>query len=420
MSRPDDNSSGLLCSGLRAAALLVAAVIAAGFAPAVRAGAPTIIHSFDSSGYGAFEAMLLQHGTLYGVLNNDSDLDAGGIFSLAPAGGSKWGFDEFHRFNPEQNDGGNPHGALIEVGGDLFGTTFAGGSHGNGTVFGLKSPHWPEKILHSFNELPQGGSPDAGLAADARGNLFGVALEGSFACGDLGCGLVFELAKNSAGTYAYKILHKFSAGRADGNYPTSAPVYLDGHIYGATSQGGKHGAGIVYELTPASAGKWTYQIVHDFSGPDGDLYYGNGLTVHNGSLYGTTGSGGAGCGVGCGVIFKMTPPKTASGDWSFVVLYKFKGDNSKDGAHPVTPLAFGAGGTIYGATEFGGGRAAGTLFMLDPGGKSETVLYRFSSESGCNGPVAGLTIDPAPLTLFGLMSTGCGPTHYGYAFSFAP
>jgi hypothetical protein len=52
-----------------------------------------------------------------------------------------------------------------------------------------------------------------------------------------------------------------------------------------------------------------------------------------GNLYGTTGSGGvANLGQTYDVAFRLSPPPTGSGPWTYVVLYSFTG--GQDGAQP--------------------------------------------------------------------------------------
>jgi uncharacterized repeat protein (TIGR03803 family) len=57
-------------------------------------------------------------------------------------------------------------------------------------------------------------------------------------------------------------------------------------------------------MTPGAQGKWTYSVLHRFTGADG-FDPEAGLTLdRKGNLYGTTVAGGAG---GAGVVFEITP-----------------------------------------------------------------------------------------------------------------
>ena len=84
-----------------------------------------------------------------------------------------------------------------------------------------------------------------------------------------------------------------------------------------------------------------------------------------GALYGTTGTGGEGScsgGIGCGSVFKLTPP-SGSGAWTETTLYEFTGGN--DGGEALAPLLLRRGG-LYGTTYVGGSASGGVLFQLKP------------------------------------------------------
>ncbi len=87
-------------------------------------------------------------------------------------------------------DGANPHAGLIaDAAGNLYGTTVYGGANGNGTVFKV-TPTGSETVLYSFTGGSDGANPEAGLIADASGNLYGTTANG----GSNGVGTVFKLA----------------------------------------------------------------------------------------------------------------------------------------------------------------------------------------------------------------------------------
>jgi uncharacterized repeat protein (TIGR03803 family) len=79
-----------------------------------------------------------------------------------------------------------------------------------------------------------------------------------------------------------------------------------GNLYGTTLYGGDPncGCGVVYKLSPGSNGKWTYTVLHRFTGTDGAQPGANLILDNKGNLYGTTVTGGAG---GYGVAFELTP-----------------------------------------------------------------------------------------------------------------
>ena len=77
-------------------------------------------------------------GDLYGTTYyGGSTENAGVVYELKPSGSSYketvlWSFDTV------SGDGYYPRGGVILVGGNIFGTTYAGGSHGAGTAFEIK------------------------------------------------------------------------------------------------------------------------------------------------------------------------------------------------------------------------------------------------------------------------------------------
>ncbi len=235
-------------------------------------------------------------------------------------------------------------------------------SGGGGTVFELipnrNKTAWTYKVLYSFCSEPgcaDGANPAASLIMDKTGNLFGTTESG----GDNG-GTVFELTPNSARTsWTQKVLYRFCAAAqcADGAEPV-AGLIMDSaeNLYGTTALGGARGDGTVFELTPNSAKtSWTHKILYSFctqtNCADG-AYLDAGLIMDSsGSLYGTTYEGGANS---QGVVFELTPnaKKTA---WTQSVLYSFcEQSDCNDGAEPDAGLIMDSAGNLYGTTQYGG------------------------------------------------------------------
>ncbi len=118
-----------------------------------------------------------------------------------------------------------------------------------GTVFEL-SPRegggWTETVLHSFGNGTDGQNPYAGLIFDAAGNLYGTTVRG----GIHGLGTAFELSPREGGGWTETVLHSFGNG-TDGQNPYAALIFdAAGNLYGTTYQGGIHGGGTAFEITP--------------------------------------------------------------------------------------------------------------------------------------------------------------------------
>ena len=202
-------------------------------------------------------------------------------------------------------------GVVMDKKGNLYGTTIYGGIDGNygpglichnkcGVVFELTAAG-VEKVLYAFagSEKRDGAAPFAGLIMDSKGNLYGT----TFAGGLYGQGTVFKLTPTGQET----VLYSFGL-PPDGGFPVGRLVLdAQGNLYGATAFGGAHAQGTVFKLTPSHQEKTLYDFT---GGADGGQPL-DGLAIDpQGNLYGSTFIGGnfsPQCIVGCGVVFKVAP-----------------------------------------------------------------------------------------------------------------
>jgi len=101
----------------------------------------------------------------------------GGIFELTRGTDGQWTETVLHLFDVSSSmEGQNPMSAVtFDTFGNLYGTTWKGGSSNLGTVFEL-SPgadgQWSERTLHSFDGI-DGAQPFSGVILDQAGNLYG-------------------------------------------------------------------------------------------------------------------------------------------------------------------------------------------------------------------------------------------------------
>jgi uncharacterized repeat protein (TIGR03803 family) len=354
------------------------------------------------------EAPLVQlGGALYGttLVGGAGCYPSGGcgtVFSVVPSG------DEtvVHSFGGGE-DGAFPYAGLKKIHRMLYGTTGGGASTG-GSVFSVDASG-AEKVLYDFKNAPDASDPRAGLI-DIAGTLYGT----SFSGGAEGTGTVYKLASSDTES----VLYSFSSRRPrhDGKNPAASLVNVDGTLYGTTYQGGTKDRGTVFKIT--QSGDET--VLHNFQGgPDDGAYPIGGLVRVGGALYGTTTAGAIGGCKGCGdhehygTIFTIT----ASGKET--LLYRFKG-YPDDGANPYGQL-IKVNGTLYGTTETGGVSCAvthgcGTIFSITSSG-AETVLHSFVSKTDGALPLAGL-IDVDGV-LYGTTSSG-GAYNGGTVFAFIP
>ncbi len=252
-------------------------------------------------------------GDLYGATSEGGtyscfdDNGCGTVFELTPAAGGSWTEQVLHNFKGG-TDGYQPAAGLIfDAAGNLYGTTAGGGIAGGGTAFELtltEDGSWTEQVLHGFGSGTDGAVPYAALVFDAAGNLYGTTYHGGTnnSCVYTGCGTVFELTY-SGGAWWHQVLHNFGSG-SDGYWP-QANLIVDaaGNLYSTTFQGGTHGEGTVFEVTPESGGRWTEQVLHSFNGADGYWPWAGLVFDAAGSLYGTTNRGGA---YEAGTVFELT------------------------------------------------------------------------------------------------------------------
>ena len=142
--------------------------------------------------------------------------------------------------------GGGPAGGLIaDRAGNLFGATQDGGTGGQGTVFEIASTGstyaTAPTVLVSFvgGTGNLGVNPDAGLIADAAGDLFGTT-EFGVSGGTSAAGTAFEIAKTTTGYATTPItVGSFIASGANGG-DLQAGLITDaaGDLFGAAYSGG--------------------------------------------------------------------------------------------------------------------------------------------------------------------------------------
>ncbi len=178
----------------------------------------------------------------------------------------------------------------------------------------------------------------------------------------------------------FTTLHRFDY--TDGQAPYAGLLQgADGSLYGSTIYGGVSscsdygvGCGVIFKLTPSGA----VTTLHNFDGADGANPQGALIQATDGNFYSTTLTGGASN--NAGTVFKITPKGTLTRIHSFCTAE----DGCPDGYDPYAGLVQGIDGNFYGITEAGGsgGDFGGTVFKITPRSKL-TTLYNFCSQSGC-------------------------------------
>ena len=91
----------------------------------------------------------------------------------APRQSTSIGYESLHSFG-HGTDGKYPNfGDLLNVSGTLYGTTYYGGTHDDGTVFRITTAG-TEHVLHSFGKGTDGNGPYSADLIDVDGTLYGT------------------------------------------------------------------------------------------------------------------------------------------------------------------------------------------------------------------------------------------------------
>jgi uncharacterized repeat protein (TIGR03803 family) len=101
-----------------------------------------LLHTFSlSDGANPAASLVLSGNTLYGTTCGDDGGDGGGVGTVFAVNTEGAGFTVIHAFNGL--DGEFPQSSLLLSGNTLYGTTWAGGTAGSGTIFAITLPSAP-------------------------------------------------------------------------------------------------------------------------------------------------------------------------------------------------------------------------------------------------------------------------------------
>lgn len=223
-------------------------------------------------------------------------------------------------------------------------------------------------------------------------------------------------ASPALGQVTQTVLYRFLAG-SDGSTPVGALIAdARGTLYGTTQffgafpadcSGSGAGCGVVFKLTPPRGGEiaWSETTLHSFSGGSDGSVPQAGLFARNKSASPNKplyGTTSSAFGPGFGTVFKLV-------DGTLTTLWSFSGGS--DGANPAAGLIADRNGVLYGTTENGGAIGFGVVFKLMPpavAGQTpwaETVLWTFTEGSDGGFPVGDLIADHTG-ALFGTAQFG--------------
>ena len=401
-----------------------------------------VIHSFSgypNDGMTTSSSVVFDKlGNMYGATDGGGnqtgcgDFGCGTVYELSPDGQGNWTETILYNFCQDWNgvaclDGYSPNGLTMDADGNLYGTTFSGGSGyvygaGSGVAFELSPPKekggaWIETVLYNFcSDFNNGSCVDGWvgfeppLALDAAGNLYGVAALGGTGHVAGGEGLVFELSRSGDG-WKETVLHNFcTQGEGDscpdGYEPSGVALDHHGDLYATTAYSGNVNSfvgGTLCELVPSGAG-WKYQSIANIPAnfqpfqPQAPVSF-----DAAGNLYGTLSSIYGG-------VFRIDAKSRKPSLLSF---------NDSDGVGPHALYIDSRRRAIYGTAAGGGAYQSGTLYTVNDVGHL-SVLYNFCQLEKCadgDGPSA-LAPD-ASGTLYGTTEFG-GSYGLGVIFQYVP
>ncbi len=411
---------------------VMTAAVAMALATLAQASTYNVIYRFQggTDGSSPYAGLIADSaGNLYGTTEFGGSARYGTVFKLTPGTGGAWTETVLYNFTLGA-DGGEPQADVVmDSAGNLYGTTASGGDptcvaeHGYcGVIFKLTPGAggiWTESVLLDFTGT-NGLEPVGGLIFDSAGNLYGTTYFG----GTLGYGTVFELSPSSGGTWTQTVLANMPSQIRS---PNSDLVFdAAGNLYGTTSFGGSStsvciaGCGTIFKLTPGTGGTWTVHAIHSFNGTNGATPVGLAIDAA-GNLFGSAPFGGTGAcpglgANGCGVVYELAPQ--TGGAWRESLTHDFR----TIAANTPNPVSIDGSGNIYGTTIFGGnmslcsGQGCGTIYRLAPvGGRGWTFTGLYAFGQGANGfyPYKNLTIDHSG-NIYGVTGAGgdlsCGST----------
>ena len=382
------------------------------------AATETVLFSFPANGRPASDTQLLLDpaGNLYGAGSLGSPDDV--VFELIPnSEHTEWTFKTLHTFcrikcSVAETPDSSP---IMDTSGNLYGTTYFGGSADEGTVYKLtpNGDTWSINALHSFSGN-DGAYPqflyyfgqETGALYDGVSPLYGVT--NSYGGGNYGA--VFKLTPPSSGhtKWSLRTIYSFcyqNCRHPDGQSPTGLVGDTVGDLFGTTVGGGKPRGGIIYELRP-SGKKWKETILCSFSRracKGAATPFGAPAIDPQGNIFGTTVNGKR----GGGTLYEQ------SGS-THTVLYQFCSKvNCKDGSSPYDQLLLDSSGNLFGSTYSGGSNNGGILFEFS--NSAESVLFDF----GANANPTGGVIRDSTGNLYG-MTTHDGANGAGTVYEITP
>jgi uncharacterized repeat protein (TIGR03803 family) len=241
-------------------------------------GSFTSLHSFDNSdGNEPMGLALGNNGNFYGVANSGGTDNNGTVFETTPGGT----FTLLFNF---ALTAAYPWGLTAATNGNFYGTAEYGGTESEGQVFEV-TPSGTVTTLYSFcagGDCTEGAYPLTGLIQGTDGDLYGTTYLG----GTSGNGAIYQLTLSGTATSLYSFPSQDFA-----QIPLAQGT--DGNFYGVTLQGGANDDGVIFEITPDGTLTSLYSFCPLSGCPDGAYPSSPLIQGTDGLFYGSTIAGGA-------------------------------------------------------------------------------------------------------------------------------
>jgi uncharacterized repeat protein (TIGR03803 family) len=176
-------------------------------------GTYTVLHAFAAGADGAVPSPILRdaEGNIYGAtkfggITSCGEDTCGTVFKIDSAGNETI----LYRFEGGENGYGPFAGLARDAKGNLYGTTQGDGFVGGASVVFKVDPQGQETVLFVAGETAKACCLDSPVAVDAEGNLYGMSPYGGKPnCGlvpnDLGCGTLFKITPSGK----FSVIHVF-------------------------------------------------------------------------------------------------------------------------------------------------------------------------------------------------------------------
>jgi uncharacterized repeat protein (TIGR03803 family) len=303
-------------------------------------GALTVLYNFDQLHGSAPQGGLTlgRDGYFYGTTQAYGTACCGTVFKIKGTS-----LAVLHNFS-DGTDGAYPFAPPIQgTDGNFYGTTCGSACVGRGPSLGSIYKITSTGVFTPLYQFPldytHGAFPYGPLVQASDGNFYGTASQGGTSNG----GVVFRFV---TATRKLTVLYNFDGTHGYG--PVGPLVQAsDGNFYGTATGGGTSRAGVLFKITPTGS----LTVLHNMNGTsDGEAPWAGLLLATDGNFYGAAAAGGdltCNNGVGCGTLFKITPPPTST----FSVLRNLE---VTTGISPMVTQFQRTDGILYGDTSSGG------------------------------------------------------------------